>query len=112
MLGPAGANPSSPWGQNPWNPWNPWNPEQVSPAQTGPAQTFPEPAGPVQAVTNVEPYTAEALSRYLGCCVVLMTTRGPLEGVLLEVTPTYVVLQTGFRRTYVRISEIVWFMPQ
>lgn len=62
-------------------------------------------------VYPVDPYVVEALKCLIGKPVVLETSRGRINGCIVEVKPDHVVLDTNGRRFFVRISEIVWFMP-
>ncbi|OAB30336.1 hypothetical protein PMSD_20780 [Paenibacillus macquariensis subsp. defensor] len=63
-------------------------------------------------VHPVDPYVVEALKCVLGKPVVLETTRGALNGCVVEVKPDHVVLETRGRKFFVRICEIVWIMPE
>ncbi|GGD58527.1 DUF2642 domain-containing protein [Paenibacillus nasutitermitis] len=83
-------------------------PAQVSPAQVSPAQVTP---AHVHFISSVDPFVVEALCRLVGCCVVLETTRGCIEGTILDVKPDHVLLQLNHRQVCVRIAEIVWIMP-
>jgi len=76
---------------------------QVSPIQINPSQ--------VQMVSSVDPYVVEALCRLIGRCVLLETTRGAIEGSIVDVKPDHVLLQLHSRQACVRIAEIVWTMP-
>ncbi|WP_336790906.1 DUF2642 domain-containing protein [Paenibacillus sp. MMO-177] len=78
-------------------------PSKVSPAQINPSQ--------IQMVSSVDPYVVEALSRLIGRCVLFETTRGALEGTIIDVKPDHVLLQLHTRQACVRIAEIVWTMP-
>jgi len=79
------------------------NPTQVSPAQIGP--------GEIKTVSSIDPYVVEALRKLMGRCVLLETTRGAIEGMILDVKPDHVLLQLHSRQACVRIAEIVWTMP-
>jgi len=63
-------------------------------------------------VYPVDPYVVEALKSVLGKPVVLETTRGALNGCVIEVKPDHVVIETRGRKFFVRICEIVWIMPE
>ncbi|MNE69524.1 hypothetical protein D3C80_1652540 [compost metagenome] len=76
---------------------------QVSPTQVSPSQ--------IQTVSNVDPYVVAALTRMTGKCVLFETTRGAIEGTILDVKPDHVLLQLHTRQACVRIAEIVWTMP-
>lgn len=82
---------------------SPVNPSQVSPSQVSPSQ--------IQMVSSIDPYVVEALSRLVGRCVLLETTRGAIEGAIVDVKPDHVLLQLHSRQACVRIAEIVWTMP-
>jgi len=75
----------------------------VSPAQSNPVQ--------IQTVSAIDPYVVEALMRLTGRCVLLETTRGAIEGSIIDVKPDHVLLQLHSRQACVRIAEIVWTMP-
>ncbi len=81
----------------------PHYPTQVSPAQVSPTH--------IQTVSSIDPYVVEALMRLKGRCVVLETTRGAIEGAIVDVKPDHVLLQLHSRQACVRIAEIVWTMP-
>lgn len=81
----------------------PHNPSQVSPSQVSPSQ--------VQMVSSIDPYLVEALCRLVGRCAILETTRGALEGTIVNVRPDHVLIQLHSRQACVRIAEIVWVMP-
>lgn len=69
------------------------------------------PAMHVQSVSLVDPYVVEALRRLIGRCVVFETTRGRLEGTILDVKPDHVLVQLHSHQACLRIAEIVWTMP-
>ena len=81
----------------------PHQPNQVSPAQIVPQQ--------VHTVSSIDPYVVEALCRLIGRCVLFETTRGAIEGTIMDVKPDHVLLQLHTRQACVRIAEIVWTMP-
>ncbi|MFC5527899.1 DUF2642 domain-containing protein [Cohnella yongneupensis] len=63
-------------------------------------------------MSSVDPYVVEALRRLCGRCVCFETTRGAIEGTILDVKPDHVLLQLSHnRQACVRIAEIVWTMP-
>ncbi|WP_325050442.1 DUF2642 domain-containing protein [Cohnella endophytica] len=80
-----------------------YHPSQISPSQMSPNQ--------ILTVSNVDPYVVEALRRLIGRCVLLETTRGAIEGTIVDVKPDHVLLQLHSRQACVRIAEIVWTMP-
>ncbi|MFC4305705.1 DUF2642 domain-containing protein [Cohnella boryungensis] len=66
----------------------------------------------VKSVSSIDPYVVEALCRLIGRCVCFETTRGAIEGTILDVKPDHVLLAlTHNRQACVRIAEIVWTMP-
>lgn len=74
-----------------------------------PNQQFPT---QVQTVSSIDPYVVEALRRLTGRCVCFETTRGAIEGTIVDVKPDHVLLQLSHnRQACVRIAEIVWTMP-
>ncbi|WP_239617313.1 DUF2642 domain-containing protein [Cohnella mopanensis] len=77
---------------------NQYQPNQISPSQ-------------VQMVSQVDPYVVAALCRLVGRCVLFETTRGAIEGTIVDVKPDHVLLQLHSRQACVRIAEIVWTMP-
>ncbi|MBB6633877.1 DUF2642 domain-containing protein [Cohnella thailandensis] len=81
----------------------------VSPAQAvSPAQSV----APYTSVSSIDPYVVEALRRLTGRCVCFETTRGGIEGTIIDVKPDHVLLQLSHnRQACVRIAEIVWTMP-
>jgi hypothetical protein len=62
-------------------------------------------------VSSIDPYVVEALRKLTGRCVMLETTRGGIEGTIVDVKPDHVLLQLHSRQACVRIAEIVWTMP-
>lgn len=77
---------------------------QISPAQISPAYA--------QSVSPIDPYMVEAFRRLIGHCVCFETTRGRIEGTIMDVKPDHVLLElTHNRQACVRIAEIVWTMP-
>ncbi|QKS46587.1 DUF2642 domain-containing protein [Paenibacillus cellulosilyticus] len=85
-----------------------YNNNQVSPSQVSPSQTSPY---HIKTVSSIDPYVVEALQRLIGRCVLLETTRGAIEGTIIDVKPDHVLLQLHTRQACVRIAEIVWTMP-
>ncbi|MBB6690858.1 DUF2642 domain-containing protein [Cohnella xylanilytica] len=49
--------------------------------------------------------------RLAGRYVCFETTRGRIEGTILDVKPDHVLLQLHGNQACVRIAEIVWTMP-
>jgi hypothetical protein len=86
----------------------PHHPTQISPTQVSPAHTGHT---PVHTVSSIDPYVVHALSRLVGRCVLFETTRGAIEGTIIDVKPDHVLLQLHTRQACVRIAEIVWTMP-
>jgi hypothetical protein len=79
------------------------------PSAMGPIHAYP---GHVHTVSSIDPYVVEALRRLMGRCVCFETTRGAIEGTILDVKPDHVLLELhGGRQACVRIAEIVWTMP-
>lgn len=87
---------------------NQYNKSQVSPNQVSPNQVSPS---QIQMVSSVDPYVVEALCRLIGRFVLFETTRGAIEGTIIDVKPDHVLLQLHSRQACVRIAEIVWTMP-
>lgn len=63
-------------------------------------------------VYPVDAYVVETLKSVIGKQVVLETTRGGISGCIADVKPDHVVLDTSHRNFFIRISEIVWIMPE
>jgi len=68
-------------------------------------------SNPIKTVSVVDPYVVEALIRLAGRYVCFETTRGRIEGTILDVKPDHVLLQLHAHQACVRIAEIVWTMP-
>ncbi|GAE33686.1 DUF2642 domain-containing protein [Halalkalibacter akibai] len=68
------------------------------------------PSGPAQVVV-LEPYVYTALYNLIGERIVIDTSRGPVNGVVKDAKPDHVVVQEHDSTFYVRLSEVVWFMP-
>ncbi len=62
-------------------------------------------------VHPVDHCVVECLMSLKGNVVVLETTRGRLDGCLIDVKPDHVVLEERHKKFIVRICEIVWIMP-
>ncbi|WP_066160245.1 YuzF family protein [Halalkalibacter krulwichiae] len=69
------------------------------------------PNGPMQVVL-VEPYVYATLRSLIGKRVVIDTSRGPVNGTVADAKPDHVVVQEYDSTFFVRISEIVWIMPE
>ena len=67
--------------------------------------------GPTQVVV-VEPYVYAALRSLIGRRVVIDTSRGPVNGIVADAKPDHVVIQEHDSTFFVRISEIIWIMPE
>jgi hypothetical protein len=68
-------------------------------------------SGPMN-VFVVEPYVYSALYNLIGKRVVIDTTRGSVSGIVKDAKPDHVVIQEHDSTFFVRIREIVWFMPE
>lgn len=68
-------------------------------------------SGPVQVVA-VEPYFYTALFTFIGKRLVIDTSRGSVNGIVVDVKPDHVVVREHDSTFFVRICEIVWFMPE
>ncbi|WP_081735344.1 DUF2642 domain-containing protein [Paenibacillus gorillae] len=80
-------------------------------AQYGKVSHEPFNPSQVQTISSIDPYVVEALCKLAGCFVLLETTRGGIEGTIIDVKPDHVLLQLHNRQACVRIAEIVWTMP-
>ncbi|WP_091068187.1 YuzF family protein [Paenibacillus sp. NFR01] len=63
-------------------------------------------------VYPIDPYVVETLMSVKGKRVLIETTRGGISGCVADVKPDHVVLDTRGAKFFVRISEIVWIMPE
>ncbi|WP_273832239.1 YuzF family protein [Guptibacillus sedimenti] len=66
---------------------------------------------PMQVVV-VEPYVYAALRSLIGNRVVIDTSRGPVNGTVIDAKPDHVVVKEHDSTFFVRISEIIWIMPE
>ncbi|MGM1020829.1 MAG: YuzF family protein [Bacillota bacterium] len=62
-------------------------------------------------VHPVDPYVVETLKSVIGKYVVLETTRGRIDGCVVDCKPDHVILDVYGKKYFVRICEIVWIMP-
>lgn len=69
------------------------------------------PNGPMQVVV-VEPYLYAAVRSLIGKRVVIDTSRGPVNGTVVDAMPDHVVIQEHDSTFFVRICEIIWIMPE
>ncbi|MBT2686808.1 YuzF family protein [Bacillus sp. ISL-47] len=69
------------------------------------------PNGLMQVVV-VEPFVYAALHSLIGKRVVIDTSRGPVDGTIADAKPDHVVVQQHDSTFFVRISEIIWIMPE
>ncbi|MBP1176756.1 hypothetical protein JOE49_004008 [Paenibacillus sp. PvR133] len=63
-------------------------------------------------VNPVDHCVVEALMSLVGKVVILETTRGRLDGCVVNVKQDHVILEERHRKFFVRIAEIVWIMPE
>ncbi|MDO7906689.1 DUF2642 domain-containing protein [Paenibacillus sp. JX-17] len=72
------------------------------------------PQMPPQAITvfPVDPYVVETLRSVTGKWVLIETTRGHVDGCVVDCKPDHVILENRRSKFFVRISEIVWIMPE
>ncbi|WMT42899.1 DUF2642 domain-containing protein [Paenibacillus sp. D2_2] len=63
-------------------------------------------------VHPVDQCVVECLMSLMGKIVILETTRGRLDGCVIDVKQDHVVLEERHKKFIVRISEIVWIMPE
>ncbi|WP_188540742.1 DUF2642 domain-containing protein [Paenibacillus segetis] len=63
-------------------------------------------------VNPVDHCVVDALMCLIGKVVILETTRGRIDGCVLEVKQDHVVLEQRNKNFFVRIAEIVWIMPE
>lgn len=67
----------------------------------------------VQPMVQVEPYLYQRLKQMEGMRVVVDTTRGSVNGVLVDAKPDHIAVQEGPGASLflVRLCEVVWIMP-
>ncbi|WP_260471947.1 YuzF family protein [Bacillus sp. HMF5848] len=82
-------------------------PTAVSPSQ----MNMPSMPQPMQVMV-VEPFVYQALMSLKGKRVVLDTTRGPVNGIVVDAKPDHVVIQERDSTFFVRTCEIIWIMPE
>lgn len=58
-----------------------------------------------------DPYIYEAFTRFQNQPIAVQTARGSVQGVLMSVTPDYIVVQMGGTPFYIRTEQIIWFHP-
>ncbi|WP_335926374.1 MULTISPECIES: DUF2642 domain-containing protein [Paenibacillus] len=63
-------------------------------------------------VHPVDQCVVECLMSLKGKVVILETTRGRLDGCIIDVKQDHVVLEERHMKFIVRICEIVWIMPE
>lgn len=63
-------------------------------------------------VVVIEPYVYAALQSLKGKRAVIDTSRGTLNGVIVDVKPDHVVLQERDSTFFLRSCEIIWIMPE
>lgn len=62
-------------------------------------------------ITLFEPYVYQTLKSIIGHGTVLETSRGSVRGVIKNVLPDHVEIDSDGISIFVRIQEIIWFMP-
>ena len=62
----------------------------------------------VRMVSAFDPYFYQTLQSFLSKNIVILTTRNPLQGLLISVMPDHVVIEVSGTPFYVRVQEIVW----
>jgi hypothetical protein len=67
--------------------------------------------GPMQVIV-IEPFVYEALRSLIGKRAVLDTTRGSVSGMVVDAKLDHVVIKEHDSTFFVRLSEIVWIMPE
>lgn len=63
-------------------------------------------------IQNVDPYFTQAIHGLTGQPVVIETVRGTIRGVLCQVMPDHIVLQTKQTHYFIRNEQLIWVMPQ
>ncbi|MGG3281789.1 DUF2642 domain-containing protein [Paenibacillus solani] len=63
-------------------------------------------------VNPVDTCVVETLMSHIGKVVILETTRGRIDGCVVDVKQDHVVLDQRHKKFFVRIAEIVWIMPE
>ncbi|KFN01574.1 DUF2642 domain-containing protein [Bacillus clarus] len=65
-----------------------------------------------EVVSLVDPYVVQTLQSIIGKKLVVETIRGNINGTLQSVKPDHIVLEENEIPLFVRIQQIVWFMPE
>ncbi|TLS36819.1 YuzF family protein [Pseudalkalibacillus caeni] len=63
-------------------------------------------------VSMVDPYFYQTLLNVMGQKIIVDTTRGNVKGIVKNVLPDHVVLDSEGTLFFVRIQQIVWIMPE
>ncbi|MGB3261703.1 YuzF family protein [Paenisporosarcina sp.] len=66
----------------------------------------------VEFVSNFDPYVYQTLASVVGGRIVVqLSNNSVVKGVLKEVMPDHVVVETNGTPFYVRIQQIIWVSP-
>ncbi|MEH7460062.1 hypothetical protein CON65_17230 [Bacillus pseudomycoides] len=65
-----------------------------------------------EVVALVDPYVVQTLQSIVGQRIVVETIRGSVNGTLRSVKPDHIVLEEKEVPCFVRVQQIVWFMPE
>ncbi|MFA9559115.1 YuzF family protein [Evansella sp. AB-rgal1] len=58
-----------------------------------------------------DPFVVQSLQSVLGRNVVVETSKGSIRGKLADVKPDHICIHMKDATFFIRIQEIVWFMP-
>lgn len=84
---------------------------QMTMGMNQPMQPMPTMQQPMQVVV-IEPYVYAAVRSLIGKRAVLDTVRGSVSGMVVDAKPDHVVIQERDSTFFVRLSEVVWIMPE
>ena len=59
----------------------------------------------------VDPYVYRALSELVGKPVTVQTARGSVRGILKQVLPDHVVVESAGTPFYIRTQQVIWVFP-
>ncbi|KAB2952916.1 DUF2642 domain-containing protein [Heliorestis acidaminivorans] len=65
---------------------------------------------PMQVVV-VEPYVYRALHSFMSKRILVETSRGTVNGIVVDIKPDHVVVQDRDSTFFVRLREVIWVMP-
>lgn len=60
----------------------------------------------------IDPYVFQTLQGITGASVVVQTTKGTVTGMLKNVMPDHIVVESGGSPFFIRTQQIVWVIPR